>query len=267
MVVAKRILRAATGCSGDATATSTSRARSAPARSSTLARLAHYLPRARRAATGPRRGRAVPRRPLEPHLPASRRATASSCCAGRRSASKVKIGARHGARVPRALELAPVYPKAPRPLAYCDDRRVIGAPFYVMERVRGVILRATLPPGLAVDARRAARASASARRRAGRAARASTTRAAGLGDLGKPDGYVERQVTGWTERYRRLADRRHPGDRPRSPRGSPAHLPAPTARRALIHNDFKYDNLVLDPTLDARSSACSTGRWPRSAIR
>src|SRR5437762_7073812 len=48
--------------------------------------------------------------------------------------------------------LSKVYPAAPKPVVYCDDPDVIGAPFYVMERRRGLILRRRLPPGLEIDA-------------------------------------------------------------------------------------------------------------------
>src|SRR5207302_10920865 len=86
------------------------------------------------------------------------------------------------------------YAKAPRALAACDDPAVIGAPFFIMERVRGVVLRGNrLPRGLAVDP--------AAMRRISEAAvdglvdlHAVDYRAAGLADLGRPEGYVERQV-------------------------------------------------------------------------
>src|SRR5262252_6003108 len=64
----------------------------------------------------------------------------------------------HGVRIKTAHDMArefrilshicAVYPKVPRPLAYCEDESVLGCPFYVMERVTGVILRAQPPPGL-----------------------------------------------------------------------------------------------------------------------
>src|SRR5262249_55442957 len=69
-------------------------------------------------------------------------------------------------------------------------------------------------------------------------------RAAGLGDLGKPEGYVARQVTGWADRYTKAKT----DDLPAMDRG--AHWLAdripPESGAALVHNDFKYDNLVLD---------------------
>jgi aminoglycoside phosphotransferase (APT) family kinase protein len=145
-------------------------------------------------------------------------------------------------RILRALH--PVYPRVPRPVAYCQDDSVLGAPFYLMERVPGVILRRSPPPSLGLSA---------ATMPALCAALCDTLvelhaldwRAAGLTELGKPEGYVERQVSGWSKRYldaqtdevpvihevmRWLADHQPPS-------------PAPT----LIHNDFKFDNLILDP--------------------
>src|SRR5205085_4698320 len=140
--------------------------------------------------------------------------------------------------------LAPVYPPAPRPLVYCDAPAVLGAPFYVMERRRGVILRQHLPPGLTIDADTA--------RRLGTAfidnlalLHGLDYRAAGLGDLGKPEGYVARQIGGWAERYAKATTDDLPA-MDRAARWLAEHLP-PESGAALIHNAYKYDNLVLDP--------------------
>jgi aminoglycoside phosphotransferase (APT) family kinase protein len=141
--------------------------------------------------------------------------------------------------------LYPVYKKVPRPLLFCEDESVLGAPFYVMERVKGIILRAKPPAeiDLSPDVMRVL----------------SETfienlaeiheidyEAAGLGELGSPKGYVKRQVEGWTKRYynartddvpsiERLAD------------WLQQNLPADSEKAALIHNDYKYDNIVLAP--------------------
>ena len=147
----------------------------------------------------------------------------------------------------------PAFGLAPRPLAYCDDPAVLGAPFYVMERVRGVILRADPPPGIDLgpdNARRLSEAFADHLARL----HAVDVAAAGLGGLGRP-GYVERQVRGWSERWRAAATDEVPemdkvaawlaGRLPTVVESAPATL-------ALIHNDYKYDNLVLDPADPAR---------------
>jgi aminoglycoside phosphotransferase (APT) family kinase protein len=68
----------------------------------------------------------------------------------------------------------------------------------------------------------------------------------GLGDLGKPEGYLERQVRGWTERYHGSRTHEFP-EVERIVSWMQSHMPAPSGA-ALVHNDYKYDNLVLDPS-------------------
>lgn len=140
--------------------------------------------------------------------------------------------------------LQPVYPKAPRPLIYCDDESVIGAPFYIMERVQGMILRANKPKGLALTPETMQQLSNEFVETLAEL-HALDYAAAGLGDLGKPAGYVKRQVEGWIGRYEKsqtdnIAAMEQVGG------WMTQHMP-PEAGAALIHNDFKYDNLVLDP--------------------
>ncbi len=162
--------------------------------------------------------------------------------------TKVKSAHDMGRELRVLTHLAPVYAKAPRPLAGCEDLEVIGAPFYVMERRRGVILRKELPAGVALDA-------ATARRLcellvdALAELHAVDYVAAGLGELGKPAGYIERQVRGWTERYHgSRTDEIAAVDEVGA--WLAANLPAEGAP-ALIHNDFKFDNLILAPDLSA----------------
>jgi aminoglycoside phosphotransferase (APT) family kinase protein len=136
--------------------------------------------------------------------------------------------------------LAPHLPLAPRPIASCDDDAVLGAPFYLMERRHGVILRTRLPRPLAeADARAVSTSLIDALA----ALHALDVAAVGLGGFGKPDGYVARQVTGWTERYQPARTDDLPVvDEVAAWLG--AHQPAPAARAALIHNDFKFDNVL-----------------------
>lgn len=140
--------------------------------------------------------------------------------------------------------LSAVYPPAPRPYLYCDNDSILGAPFYVMERRRGIVLRRSLPPGLELPPDTV--------RRLGLALIDNLAllhgldyRAAGLGDLGKPEGYVGRQVSGWINRYQQART----GDLPAMEQMAvwlSAHMPSESGA-ALIHNDFKFDNLLLDP--------------------
>jgi aminoglycoside phosphotransferase (APT) family kinase protein len=140
--------------------------------------------------------------------------------------------------------LGAVYPRVPRALAYCEDASVLGAPFYVMERVRGVILRSRPPEGVDLSTETmAGLADAFVRNLA--ELHAVDAGAAGLGDLGHAEGYVERQVRGWTERYLRARTDDVPSVE-RAARWLAEHLPVETGA-SLIHNDYKYDNLVLDP--------------------
>lgn len=142
--------------------------------------------------------------------------------------------------------LRTVWPKVPRTLFYVpEEESPFATQLYVMERVQGLILRGTkLPPGLTLEA-------------AGMRAVSETLvdtlvelhavdpAAAGLADFGKPEGYVQRQVAGWTERYVRARTDDVP-DMARLAGWLASHLP-PDRRGAIIHNDFKYDNVVLDP--------------------
>ena len=140
--------------------------------------------------------------------------------------------------------LIAVYPTLPRVLAYCEDEAVLGAPFYVMERVQGVILRSKPPEGLALGHAQM-RSLSEAFVDTMVAIHGADYTAAGLGDLGRPGGYIERQVTGWTGRY----EKSKTDDIPEVERAAAwlaAHRP-PESGASLIHNDYKYDNLVLDP--------------------
>ncbi|MGB3546739.1 MAG: phosphotransferase family protein [Saprospiraceae bacterium] len=137
------------------------------------------------------------------------------------------------------------YSGAPDAYFYCGEAAVIGAPFYVMQRVAGLVLR----PGAPVAERFAP---ADFRRLSIVAVdtlaelHAVDTDADGLRDLGRPAGYIERQIGGWSRRYERA--RTH--DLPAMERAAvwlAANLPAELDRPALLHNDFKYDNLLLDP--------------------
>src|SRR5215212_7145392 len=141
--------------------------------------------------------------------------------------------------------LHPVYQKVPRPLLFCDDESILGAPFYVMERVTGIILRAQKPHGLDLSPDLMRRLSETFVHNLAEIHEIDYE-AAGLGDLGSPQGYVQRQVEGWTRRYynartddvpsiEQLAGWLH------------QNLPADSQRPSLIHNDYKYDNLVLAP--------------------
>ena len=140
--------------------------------------------------------------------------------------------------------LAPHFP-CPRVLAYSEDSELLGAPFYVMEKVEGVILRRDLPPGLSYSPERARQLCLNLIDTLIRL-HSLDYAAIGLGDLGHPDGYVGRQVKGWCERF----EKAWTDDVPKCEElmaWIKARQPADAPRPALIHNDYRFDNAILDP--------------------
>ena len=140
--------------------------------------------------------------------------------------------------------LSAVYPQAPRPLLFCNDTSILGVPFYVMERRRGVVLRRADNPGLAIDPPTARRLSEAPIDNLA-VLHALDYKAAGLADLGRPEGYVTRQVSGWITRYTNARTDPLP-EMDRIAGWLTDHKPTESGA-ALVHNDYKYDNLVLDP--------------------
>jgi len=145
-------------------------------------------------------------------------------------------------RVLRLLQ--PVYEKIPEPIVYCENEAVIGAPFYLMERVEGVILRAKPPKGMSLTPE--------LMRGLSKATvdnlvdlHSLDIEATGLAQLGKPEGYIERQIHGWIKRYYK-AETDKIESMNEVAEWMQQHLPEPQ-EPALIHNDYKYDNLVLNP--------------------
>ena len=158
--------------------------------------------------------------------------------------SKVKTAHDMGREYRVLSKLHSVYPPAPKVLLSCDDDSVIGAPFYMMEPVRGVIIRRDPPAGLPFPAETARGLSESFVDNLARL-HSLDYESAGLADLGKPQGYLERQVRGWIERYHGSKTHELP-EVERISKWMIERMPSTTAA-ALIHNDYKYDNVVLDP--------------------
>ena len=134
------------------------------------------------------------------------------------------------------------YPPAPEVLLFCDDPAVLGAPFYLMKPIPGIILHRDPPPGLDFSPAIARRLSESFIDNLAVLHRLDY-QAIGLADLGKPEGYLQRQVTGWLERYAGSQTQEY-----QEVKGiadwMTQRIPA-TQGAALIHNDYKYDNAVL----------------------
>jgi aminoglycoside phosphotransferase (APT) family kinase protein len=146
--------------------------------------------------------------------------------------------------------LRPVYPYVPRMVALCEDESVIGSEFYVMERVEGTILGRDLPPGLDLGEEQVRRLCTGVLDRLVELHSVDPEQA-GLGDLGKGQGYVARQVAGWSERFRR-ARTEDVGDFETVMSWLEAHRPDDVGS-CVIHNDYRFDNVVLDDNLEVRA--------------
>jgi aminoglycoside phosphotransferase (APT) family kinase protein len=143
--------------------------------------------------------------------------------------------------------------RVPKPLVACDDLSVIGAPFYVMEQVDGEVIREALPAAVSTDAER---------RRMGEEMIDALVElhgvdyeAAGLGDLGRPSGYLERQVRRWSGQL----DLTLPRTRPLPGIAEVTdwlreHLPESSAP-TIVHGDYKLDNVVFSSAAPVRLQA------------
>ncbi len=140
--------------------------------------------------------------------------------------------------------LRPQYAKVPRPVLYCGDDGVIGAPFYLMERVDGLILRGNRPSGFTADTPTMRRLSEALVDNLADIHTLDVTRPE-VAALGRPGGYVVRQVEGWTRRYGHART----DDLPEMDRVAAwlAGNPPPERYVGLVHNDYKYDNVVFAP--------------------
>ena len=134
------------------------------------------------------------------------------------------------------------YGKAPKPILFCDDLSVLEAPFYLMERVEGTILRASTPQDQMPSPAQFTTLSSQL---------VDTLvelhelnyKEIGLADLGNPEGYAERQVLGWGKRYQKAKTHDHQAME-KTAIWLANNLPK-KSKASLVHNDFKYDNLVL----------------------
>jgi len=158
--------------------------------------------------------------------------------------SKVKSAHDMGREHRILSKLHAVYPLAPEPIAFCEDEDVLGAKFYMMRRLRGIILRKELPRDMTLSPETLRALHCNLVDNLARI-HAIDYAKAGLGDLGKPEGYVQRQVAGWTKRY---ADSQTDDIPAVTEVAKWLAERVPTERSyALIHNDYKLDNVVLDP--------------------
>lgn len=138
----------------------------------------------------------------------------------------------------------PLFSLAPRPVLLCEDATVIGVPFYLMERRRGFIVRSEAPDALNRDP--------SLRRRLSEnvvntliALHNVDIHSSGIGSLGKPAGFVSRQVRGWAERWQRAKTSELP-EMDQVVDWLVKRIPAENiSDTTIVHNDFKLDNLMF----------------------
>jgi aminoglycoside phosphotransferase (APT) family kinase protein len=155
-----------------------------------------------------------------------------------------------------------VFPLAPRPYVLCDDPAVVGAVFYAMERRRGIVVRNEEPPQLAGNQAARLALSESLIDTLADLHRVDVA-ANGLSALGKPAGFVERQVRGWSERWERSKTDARP-EMDALAAWLRDRLPADASPPAVVHGDFKLDNVMLDPADIGRIVAVFD--WEMSAL-
>jgi aminoglycoside phosphotransferase (APT) family kinase protein len=136
------------------------------------------------------------------------------------------------------------FPLAPEPYFFIEDESVIGAPFYVMERRKGVVIDDSFPEGIKPNPELCRALSETVVETLVRL-HAVDIEEAGLGDLGRPEGFLGRQVKGWIGRYDKAKTEEIDQVAPLTKWLSEnvPESPAPT----IVHNDYKLNNLLLNP--------------------
>lgn len=137
------------------------------------------------------------------------------------------------------------FPYCPKAYVHCTDSSVIGDEFYVMQRVEGTILRSDIPAELNLTAEKTKALCESFIDTMVQLHQVDYA-ACGLAELGKPEGYVERQISGWSDRYEKALT-------PDAPLWTEVKawlkekMPADHPKPGIIHNDYRFDNVILDP--------------------
>lgn len=157
--------------------------------------------------------------------------------------------------------LAPVFPYVPRVVATAKDHPAVGSDVAVAERVHGTILRSRIPSALALDAAAARRLSEQLVDRFVDL-HAVDPVAAGIEEFGRGPGYVERQIAGWSRRYRAARTRNVPSFE-RVMAWLEEHRPD-DAGACVVHGDWRFDNLVL--ALDDPSAIVGVLDWELATV-
>jgi aminoglycoside phosphotransferase (APT) family kinase protein len=137
------------------------------------------------------------------------------------------------------------FDRAPRAYLFCDDHTTAGADFFVMERRVGEVIRGVIPPSMRSHDRVGHRMGI-ALVDAMAEFHLLDPAACGLEDLGRPDGFMARQVSGWRKRWDLVADPAHNEAMTAIHQRLEAATPA-AQRVSFVHNDLKLDNCMFDP--------------------
>lgn len=140
-------------------------------------------------------------------------------------------------------KLSKIYKPAPKPLIYCANETVIGSEFYLMERRRGLIIRGKSPVSLK-DSKELQKKVCESYVENLVALHSLDYKKIGLGDFGKPEGFVKRQIEGWTKRYFDAKTDQN-AELEKTIEWLGENTPE-TSGAALIHNDYKFDNVMLN---------------------
>lgn len=157
--------------------------------------------------------------------------------------SKPKTGHDMG-REYRIMQALDGHFPVPNCLLYCEDEDVIGAPFYVMERVDGLLIQSSFPAELGWGEQDASKLCGRFFDLLVKLHQLDITKV-GLQDFGKAQGYVQRQISGWDRRYQR-AKTPDVDDFSDVRLWLQQNMPAETGRASILHGDFRIDNMILD---------------------
>lgn len=156
--------------------------------------------------------------------------------------SKVKSAHDMGREFRVLTALEKVFPYAPKPVHFCDDQSVLGCDFYLMSYIEGLVIRREYPAGLNLTPDQVRQQFFKLFDVLGELHSVNLAEA-GLSDFGKPQGYVSRQVEGWSKRYVAAMT-------PDAPDFEPVmawlrdKMPAESGVVSIIHNDYKLDNVI-----------------------
>lgn len=156
------------------------------------------------------------------------------------------------------------FPQAPRAMLFCENPEIIGAPFYIMERRKGAVvtLRQPFPPALQGHSPSTYRQMSEAFIDTLADLHAVDYQAIGLGNFGKPEGFLQRQITGWIGRWEKAKTQEVPLMNKLADWFLANQPPAQPA--VILHNDFYLHNVMFDDKFPGRIVAVLD--WEMSSL-